>query len=78
VQILFFTDNAISSSVHVALSLPAPPICAILPNLVSAQGGTRLEQNILFRDCQAQGNATVTFSCNGCGADQIRLTVVCP
>ena len=78
VQIKFFTDNVIASFVSIVLSLPAPPLCTVLPSVISVQGGNRLEQNILLKNCQAKGNSTLFFSCGGCAAETLRLTIVCP
>ena len=74
---MFSTDSAISSPVLVALSLPNPPICAVSPSVVAVEGGTRLQQNIMFKGCIMRGNATVAFACNGCAAENLRLTIVC-
>lgn len=78
VQVLLFTDNVISSSLSLSLILPAPPICDVLPSVISVQAGLRLEQNIMFRNCRMRGNATLVFQCGGCGAEDLRVVVLCP
>jgi hypothetical protein len=65
VQILFFSDSVIESFVSIALSLPAPPLCSVLPSVVSVERGNRLEPYILLKNCQAKGNSTLFFSCVG-------------
>jgi hypothetical protein len=77
-QILLFTDNMISSSVHVALYLSSFDFCSVSPSVLSVEGGTYLEQSIFFKDCHVQGNSTLRFVCGGCAAEQLRVTVVCP
>ena len=77
-EVVVFTDNAISSPVLIAVSLPAPPVCAVLPSVIAVEKGMRLQQTVMFKGCLVRGNATVTFMCEGCAAEELRLTVVCP